>query len=55
MNKLMKTLKHLAVPVLMAIGAGVMEFARAKGEADQEAIIENLEQRVALLEAPKED
>lgn len=55
MNKFAKVLKHLAIPLLMAVGAGVMEFARAKGEADQEQIIEDLANRVALLEAPKED
>lgn len=55
MNKFLKTLEKMAVPVLMAVVAGVMEFARAKGEAEQEAMIENLTQRVELLEAPKED
>lgn len=54
-QKFAQSLKHLAVPLLMAAVAGVMEFARANGEAVQEKTIEDLANRVALLEGPKED
>lgn len=55
LNKLAQSLKHLAVPLLMAAVAGVMEFARANGEAEQEKAITSLEERIALLEGSKED
>jgi hypothetical protein len=54
MKKLIKTLEHLAIPLLMAIVTGAMEFSRAKAEADQEETIEQLNQRVYALEH-KED
>lgn len=55
LNKLAKSLKHLAGPLVMAVIAGVMEYASRVGEAEQEKLIEDLANRVALLEGPKED
>lgn len=54
-SKIVKSLKHLAVPLLMATVAGVMEFARANGEAEQEKALEDLAGRVALLEGSKQE